>query len=84
MIKIRWGLGGLFVLWVIAMALWAAVGLARSARGETLVAPPAATSTTALSNPDCPATPLLSRKSPPRRSHPPAGCSGSRPFAAGW
>ena len=35
MIKFRWGLGGLFVLWVIAMALWAAVGLARSARGDT-------------------------------------------------
>ena len=40
MIKIRWGLGGLFVLWVIAMALWAAVGLARSARGDVMAARP--------------------------------------------
>lgn len=39
MIKIRWGLGGLFVLWVIAMALWAAVGLARSARGDSPPSP---------------------------------------------
>ena len=39
MIKIRWGIGGAFVLWVIGMALWAAVGLARSARGDSAPSP---------------------------------------------
>jgi len=31
--KIRFGLGGLFLLWVIGVAIWAAVALAQIARG---------------------------------------------------
>jgi hypothetical protein len=32
--RVRWGIGGLFLLWVMGIALWAAVALARIARGE--------------------------------------------------
>jgi len=34
--KIRFGIGGLFLLWVIGVAIWAAVALAQIARGETV------------------------------------------------
>ena len=34
MVKIRWGIGGLTILWLIGVGLWAAVALARIARGE--------------------------------------------------
>jgi hypothetical protein len=36
MSKIRFGLGGLFLLWVIGVAIWAAVALAQIARGDSV------------------------------------------------
>ena len=42
MAKVRWGIGGLTILWIIAVGLWAAVALARIARGEMTSATPTA------------------------------------------
>lgn len=48
--RIQVGIGGLFLLWAIGIAIWAAVALAQIARGETAT-PPRAVAATAHRGP---------------------------------